>query len=311
MAPPANPNPHRFLPLRRDEASKRKDTSPSSGNGQFVPTPKFFIPAARARLDEDGESSQPSRNQGVILGSNRLYLLKEDGIVDSTPSEGDPDEESHQREINYPDDDDEMLLGPSSPSPTEEHQSKRQRRGSPEVSGLQDRTFVLPSKTPGSSIRPNQSLWTFSRAAAEDDDDDSPPVVNKNSFITPESLGNQPTSDPLPAVFSPHRKSQKFLPTGLAASMRSHIMNLSPNQYPSGLKSHVFKVLEIQTSRSPEISRVKGMTSEKEQVNIILAGPGPGARPEIEDLLTIHGINWPVEILEEQWIVCVDWKVNR
>ncbi|EKG12344.1 hypothetical protein MPH_10461 [Macrophomina phaseolina MS6] len=145
---------------------------------------------------------------------------------------------------------------------------------------------------------------------------------------------------PLPEHFSPHRRSQKFVPGGMADTVRTWILNVgeggSHSQLASTLSSqrmerwqpsaqplrlHVTECVESRpgdrlrlisgnTISSPAIKPREGNSSTR----AILVGPAKGSLSSIKagDELAIAPPSWYVEIGEhsDKWLVAVNWSSN-
>lgn len=139
-------------------------------------------------------------------------------------------------------------------------------------------------------------------------------------FIKPPS---QPVehAEPLPEAFSPHRRKEKFIPGGMAATARQWIIDASqttsythgrrplPGAVPELLP---VRVLETTGSANNGTVLVKGKIESRE-VNLILPGQGkkrgsPDNDLKAGDVVGIGHIRWDAEIAGEVWVVCVEWR---
>ncbi|OJD34524.1 uncharacterized protein BKCO1_2200072 [Diplodia corticola] len=138
---------------------------------------------------------------------------------------------------------------------------------------------------------------------------------------------------PLPEHFSPHRRSQKFLPGGMADVVRTWVLNVGqsgslaetassqsrrrPNQ-PS--KLHVAECvgegpgdrLKLVSDQTDTHSLAQG--EESSGTRAILVGPAKrnSRSPNIGDDVTVLPPSWEIEVGQhgEKWLVAVDWRVT-
>ncbi|KAL5121432.1 hypothetical protein ACEQ8H_000503 [Pleosporales sp. CAS-2024a] len=91
------------------------------------------------------------------------------------------------------------------------------------VAGRTHRFVVPPPRTPASLAGPHnstESMMAFTRIVAH-----PTPATHRPAFILPpQPTSPQKPSKPLPEIFSPSRKSQKYVPNGLAATMQGWII---------------------------------------------------------------------------------------
>lgn len=148
------------------------------------------------------------------------------------------------------------------------------------------------------------------------------------------SSTQQIQTDPLPEHFSPHRRGQKYVPSGLAAEVRDWLVNLESTLPSTSTQKKdrendpwLVKVLvdEISGNDRDGMALVRGrqvlatgngkMVAALESVRVILAGEGQhaglqkGAPLAIGKTIGIKGPVWEVVLEGMKWGVGVDWKV--
>jgi len=157
-------------------------------------------------------------------------------------------------------------------------------------------------------------------------------------FRPQDEISPQAASEPLPEVFSPHRRGQKYLAGGLASEVRDWLMNLESKSEPAtsalaGANSRARQdqwvvslvVDEISGGPGTGMTLVRGrqVRSESEgemienlgAVKVILAGEGSsvglarGKKASVGCTIGIKGPVWEVPVEGEPWGVGVDWKV--
>lgn len=147
-----------------------------------------------------------------------------------------------------------------------------------------------------------------------------PHTATRPHFIIPPSQPVEQT-EPLPEVFSPHRRKEKFIPGGMASTARQWIIDASQmHSYTHSRRSLAgaapeltpVRVLETSGSVRDGMLLVKGKIDGRE-VKLILPGQGkkrgsPDNDLKAGDVVGIGHIRWDMEIANEVWIVCVEWK---
>jgi len=133
--------------------------------------------------------------------------------------------------------------------------------------------------------------------------------ANRPVFILPDSPEERHKVE-LPAIFSPHRKSQRFVPGGLADSMRTHIMEAFSEQHRgSNQASHGGARLRVSACRNTsQASLIHGLSDSGSEEHVMLIGHK--RRPEVGDMVLIQGASWEVEVQERTWAVFLDWKIE-
>lgn len=134
------------------------------------------------------------------------------------------------------------------------------------------------------------------------------------------SVAPSEPSEPLPDAFSPHRRGQKFVVGGMAATMQQWVFETGQAAVQSRkgqgyLRGEDFVMrarLEEVRGDGPHIARASSGSGER--VNVILAGAGPAAAVQTPEVTTgkavgIRAPSWTVELQDEQYTVAADWKV--
>jgi hypothetical protein len=132
---------------------------------------------------------------------------------------------------------------------------------------------------------------------------------SRPSFITPAPT-IESVEAALPAVFSPHKKSQKFLPTGLASSMRGLIIEATSTHAQPSTKpfsEHRIKILNSQRLSYGSLVEAQSQTGSKSNFLLI----GNAQTPLAGGILVLNGVNWNVMLDDCPWRVVLDWKVER
>jgi hypothetical protein len=127
-------------------------------------------------------------------------------------------------------------------------------------------------------------------------------------------------SEPLPEIFSPHRRGQKFVPGGLASTVQQWVLEagqaaVQNRRRPAYLRQDNFVLkakLDAVTGNGPILA--KASMADGEDINLLLtlamSTPGSNARDLVAG--SIVGVKepcWKVQLRQKQWTICVDWKL--
>jgi hypothetical protein len=168
-------------------------------------------------------------------------------------------------------------------------------------------------------------------------------------FRPPDEDSHDQATEPLPEVFSPHRRGQKFIPGGLAAEVVGWLVNIESCVPGTGAGLGMERGTEERWAvrlvvdevrggseagiagagmtivRGRQMRRGSGSTDQRVEtaemidhlgiVKVILAGEGVGVgiqkagKVEVGRIVGIKGPVWEVVIEQERWGVGVDWRV--
>lgn len=136
-------------------------------------------------------------------------------------------------------------------------------------------------------------------------------VSKRQAFMRSSSpVEGRSETDPLPAHFSPHRNGQKFEPGGLAATMRSQIMEMtSSSTHQSCRNFGQWKFEVIKTKAAAPITLVCGTIEDGKIGYFVL--PGFRSPPVAGDTVQVQNITWHVDLAGHGWLVCIDWKIVK
>ena len=143
---------------------------------------------------------------------------------------------------------------------------------------------------------------------------ETPPIPSRPPLILPPRSPSPPATTP--AFFSPHRKGQKYVPGGLASTVRDWIVETSQEAHN---RAHARRGEEELWDTSFRVGdcRVEdpsdGMVLVRERSNAkrwMLVGHGIGeAMVEVGCMVGIRGPTWEVPALHESYMVAIEWKV--
>ena len=145
------------------------------------------------------------------------------------------------------------------------------------------------------------------------------PAHQRPSFLKPADTGNK-SSEPLPELFSPHRRGDKFVPGGMAATMQTWILQTGQAAI-HGRKQQTthrgddflarLKVEEV-LGQGPYTAKARMMEGTATDVLLARANNTPGesrASVVVGHVVGIRAPSWQVEIEGNMWMVAVDWKI--
>ncbi|KAF2170237.1 hypothetical protein M409DRAFT_19839 [Zasmidium cellare ATCC 36951] len=341
--PPVTPSPHRFLagqrrqpspskdakrlralrrlqPEERETTPQRKTPAPAPSPGQFAAAPRFGF----GRPSPARQSSPPKPSLAEALRTS------------SRPVEDVDEAQGHE------DDDDEMLMCDDEEAqavPTTEdrlqdvqqwanalpYSPKRRRLDDVQTEPQQDASIAVPPKpvfkhptTPASHM--NTGAHTFSRAgsvASTIGTENGAAGIRRPQFLR-SSVAPSEQLEPLPEAFSPHRRGEKFVPGGLAATMQQWVIETGQaaahSRKGQGYLNGEDYVLRAKVSsvagRGPML--VQGRHIDGGDVRLMLVADSK--KDAIIDIpvgstVGVRAPTWDIELEGISWTVGVDWKV--
>lgn len=201
--------------------------------------------------------------------------------------------------------------------------------------------FRLPGQTPVSttsmtSLEPPSTQSVSSRPR-------NPFLLPPNKYGMAGSGLDASAITPLPEHFSPHRRSQKFVPGGMADVVRSWILSVGHGGFQADTANHQPRQRIERTPRPGQPARIQvtERTEEKSghrlkfvagqatartrssatqneesssSIRAVLVGPAKDSSRDVKvgDDVAIAPPTWEVEVgpHEEKWLVVVDWNVT-
>lgn len=323
------PSPHRFLAGSRRAQSPTKETRPPSalrkqvtqavndhdsstqqnpGPSQFAATPRFSIGKSKASTPTQRQSSPPRpalvkalRASGRPIedveeapgGEDEMLLDEETSAIPTTEQDG-TQWESNAQWAN------DLAFSP-----------KRRRLDDSETLRSPTRTTFKQPQLPASHERKALPNFTHSTPRSESVE---PTATQRPAFIRPSAVPQEP-SEPLPDAFSPHRRGQKFVPGGLAATAQQWVLEAGQAAVQSRkgqgyLKGEDYIVrVRVDAIIGDGPFTARGRLPNGDEVNLLLAGGGNVSRPSESAVVGIRAPAWDIELDGRNWTVGVDWKV--
>lgn len=316
------PSPHRFItskpanPTPKPSSSLRfqRGATQLTSSQQFTPAPRFNFSSTQKPATEDATpvaqyasplsrrprlpGELPKKNREIIeeTGSDNeeIESLKKDGSILALRTQP----TSKRRRPNPPE---QVIISSDSASPSPPPTTPPYptiEEGDPEAVPYNDFNpnarprFVLPTPKPtGTPSIPSR-----------------PPLI-----LPPRSPS--PTA-PVPAFFSPHRRGHKYVPGGLASSVRDWIVETSQQAYN---RAHARRGEEefwgvrfrVGDSRVEDPNEEIILVQERgEAKRWMLVGKGRGEiKVEVGCVVGIREPTWELLAGHELYMVAIEWKV--
>ena len=143
-----------------------------------------------------------------------------------------------------------------------------------------------------------------------------PSTIPRAAFIRPQP---QEATEPLPEAFSPHRRGQRFVPGGMAATVQQWVLETGQAAVQSRrgqgyMRGEDYVKLEGNVRGSGPFTG-RGRMQNGSLVDLLLAGcknsSGDSQMKEIGEgkVVGIRAPVWEVEVDGKVWTVGVDWRV--
>jgi hypothetical protein len=284
---------------------------------QFAPTPKFSIPKPVQRPEADKHRPSPT----VATGGLKKALIQSSGesIEDSSPHVEEPGEDPVFQLGDASEE--EMLFDICELRDQQDISSfrvpKRPRLVPPENAHEEaHESSACARPTSSSSHLATTTPHRFLLRPAHHSSASTPfaesPAPARPSFLTPQISEESALADPLPHEFSPHRRSEKFLPSGMAATMRAHIVETtathshSSSRWSGGWR---IRVTACSSASGKGMTMIQGVTDSGLRENVMLVGKGESPSPD--DSIVIKGVSWGIDVDHQRWIVGIEWRVEK
>jgi len=151
---------------------------------------------------------------------------------------------------------------------------------------------------------------------------DDPPTQQQHrpAFVRPPAVPQIP-SEPLPEIFSPHRRGQKFLPGGMAATVQQWVIDTGQaaaqsrrgQAYLRG-EDYVLSVkIDEMVGDGPYVAKARSPTGDSCNVLLTQQSSGAGAQRaqdvQVGSAVGVRAPTWEIEVCGLLWTVAVDWKL--
>ena len=315
------PSPHRFItsrpanPTPKPSSLRYQQGAPqSTSSQQFTPAPRFnFSSTQKPAIENATAATQPAsafsrgpRLAGAIRNKNR----------EDIEEAGSEDEDFDGLEK-----DESTLALPQQPT------TKRRRPNPPEA-------VIISSDPPSPSPPPTTPPYP----TIEEDDYEKFPNSDANTqarprFVLPTPKPTETPSIPsrpplilpprspsptatVPAFLSPHRRGQKYVPGGLASSVRDWIVETSQqahNRAHARRREEEFwdTRLRVVDCRMEDPNEGIILVQERSEAKRwMLVGKGRGQTEiEVGCVVGIREPTWEVPVGDEFYMVAIEWKV--
>lgn len=139
--------------------------------------------------------------------------------------------------------------------------------------------------------------------------------TQRPAFIRPPAQLQEP-SEPLPEAFSPHRRGQKFVTGGMAATVQQWVLETGQAAVQSRKGQGYWRgddyVMRVKIEEEVEGNgpfTVRAKLSNGDPIDLLLAGGKDASRIHPGSVVGIRVPTWKLDIGESSWTVGVDWTV--
>jgi hypothetical protein len=271
-------------------------------------------------IDEGSQSSQiapPNDNSDIVQSVEHDYTFREEA----------QDEEEEDDILFVTEERNKRRRVSPTTSPSSNHGSEP-TTPIPPHNPTTHRFLVPPPRTPA----PFNVIYNESHTPAPT----APtPAPHRPAFILPPQPTSPPKpSKPLPEIFSPSRKTQKYVPNGLASTLQSWIVETANTGFAAqersatggvvwgrdredGVRLKVRIVAASSADASGEVECFPGhfvFVHGDDEMRVLLAGQGGargtgGVKLRIGGSVGIRAPMWDIDVGGETWLVGVDWVV--
>ncbi|KAI7277245.1 hypothetical protein KC343_g2421 [Hortaea werneckii] len=321
---------HRAPTALRDQLQASHDVHTASpydafaSGRQFAATPRFSFAKAKPASVTKRLPSPPTSNLASALRSTVPPREDVEDVPSSAHDEDDDMLDNEQAQAVPTMEDGRGMTGPWNNDLT--HTPKR-RKATPRAFEKQEiEVHPLPAVDDGQPSDPNKAALQTSVPCFVPPAESPRPAAYASSyarsrpFFLKSSDTGQESSEPLPDVFSPHRRGDKFVPGGMAATMQTWILQTGQAAI-QGRKQQAFQRaddcsarLKVEELLGQGPYTAKARTMGGTATNILLAkdlnvSGDSRVSVVVGHVVGIRAPSWQVEIEGEMWLVAVDWKI--
>lgn len=321
------PSPHRFLTGNRRHASPAKRERPSPAPreqsraavehhaSQAQPTSSQFAPTPRFGKTKPSSDRPPSPSKPVLAQALRASIRPAEAVEDTVGENDDEEMLDDTHAVPTIEQD-----GASTPWTNDLALSPKRRRLDvhDDFSSPGQACFKHP-QTPAShfakAVPRVQPPPTHESISTQRSDNAAPRPAFLRSSVAP----SEP-SEPLPDAFSPHRRGQKFVPGGMAATMQQWVLETGQAAVQSRKgqgylrgEDYVMRLkVEIVGGDGPHV--VKTRSANGESVSLVLARSAQVGAVHSQEVTAgrvvgVRAPSWDIDIDGEHYAVAVDWKI--
>ncbi|KAK3707853.1 hypothetical protein LTR37_011855 [Vermiconidia calcicola] len=339
MPPPVTPSPHRFLGGgQRRAPSPTKDTRPAqpvrdqisdparrhgtpaqqaAPSSQFAPTPRFSSSRPKAALRQQ---RSPSPQKPALVRALQASGRPAEDVEDAPVQSEDDEMLDIEHACALPTTEDDKNDGDSGAHWTNDLalSPKRRRLADNDGVSLTARPTFKQPQTPASHLSKTLPQFSPSQAQSTEGSTTAAGFSYQRPAFVRSSAAPQESGEPLPETFSPHKRGQKFVPGGMAATMQQWVIETGQAAVQSRkgqgyLKGddYVLRV-KIEQCRGDGPFTVRGRSSNGDDVNVLLAGNG-GTNVStkefgVDSIVGIRAPTWELELDSKTWTIGVDWR---
>ena len=316
------PSPHRFITSKPANGTAKPSSlrfqqvvPQSTSSQQFTPAPKFNFSSTQRPETENAtaatQHASPLSRRLHLPAGTRPNKNRED--IEETVSDNEETEGLHN--------DGSMFALPTIPT------SKRRRPNPPDaviISSDSSSPSTPPTTPPYPTIEEDEhqavpyndfNPHTWPRFVLPTPKPAATPSIPSRPPLILPPRSPSPTAA-IPAFFSPHRRGQRYIPGGLASSVRDCIVEASQqahNQAHARRGEEEFWTMRFRVCDCRVKDPNEGMILVQERNEAkrwMLIGKGRGeTRVEVGCILGVREPTWEVLVGRELYMVAIEWKV--
>lgn len=180
-------------------------------------------------------------------------------------------------------------------------------------------TFKYPGAPASESTRATPHFTPSHQQSGQASTSSGGPQTQRPAFVRPSTEPQEPR-EPLPETFSPHKRGQKFVPGGMAATMQQWVIETGQAAVQSRkgqgyLKGEDYVMrAKIGSINGDEPFTAHATLPTGDAIHLILTAnhsPRTAQTQEVTEgcVVGIRAPTWEMEVDRRWWTIGVDWKV--
>lgn len=289
---------------QHNSAAAFRQRTPGQNLSQFAQAPRF----AFGRASQSSRPGQPHSQRLV----EALRTRKPDDVEEENDADNDDDE---MLEVEH---DEALPTIEGADDSRHLTRSPKRRRYSSENVTIEHRAVVTSPAppvfrqptTPASHVTAAQFAAVHNVHGSRGDGIQ----IRRPAFLRA-SLAPSEQPEPLPEAFSPHRRGEKFVPGGMAATLQQWVIETGQKAaqsrrgqgYLRGEEYVLRCVVASMSGRAP--LTILGTLSDGTEVRLLLVVGSNKTKVLVGSDLGVRAPVWDIQLEGRSWTVGVDWKV--
>lgn len=289
-------------PRRFKVVSSTPKKNPTTPDSRFTKLPKFYVADQPKRNNDIQPVETPSESNAPLINE------EQDSIQDLASLESGNEHVSNVVGTSQPGPNDEMLFDnfvepDAMPWNTTSPARKKQRTNEThdEIPAIPQ--FTDPQPLPFTPIKGTGHPYRYISTPKTEQMNHYTP--SRPTFLDPHPIEDSIETS-LSALLSPHRKSQKFIPSGLASSMRTVIIEATSVHGQSAIKAPNEVRYRVQTASL--LSGLIAIECQTPDKNFLVVNHG--TTPVPGQVISIKGVTWNVTLEDRERTVVLNWAIE-